>query len=140
MGLFDLFRKKVAPTLPPTVNSTKEITMSNFTFTSREEYVAYRTDWKARYAAQRLAIRKAKEDFKQTNRVYSKAELEYMANKEKTKDQQLRLNKQNAHIHLDDARWEFRNAKNEATELLAERAKSKIEAGRQRELRLKKVA
>jgi len=34
--------------------------MTNFTFTTREEYLAYRADWRARYKAQSEKIRAVK--------------------------------------------------------------------------------
>ena len=136
MGILDLFRKKAEPTLMPRANSTsKEITMTKFTFTTREEYVAYREDWKARYAAQRLEIRRAKEAFKLANRAFSIASKGVRVWDFKSGSDVRKL-----HDTMEHARFSFRSAKNEATELLVERANSKIEAGRQRELRLKKVA
>jgi len=108
--------------------------MTSFKFKTREEYVAYREDWKARYAAQILEIRRAKEAFKQANRefsVSSKGERVWDCKVPGIRD---------LHSKMEHARFSFRSGKNEATELLVERSNSKIEAGRQRELRLKKVA
>jgi hypothetical protein len=141
MGLFSFLKKKPAATaatpktiicwIPPRL----EIKMTNFTFTTREEYVTYSEDWKARYAAQILEIRQLKEAFKSSNRAFSlisKGERRWVTNCD---DKVVAT-----HTAMDKARYKFIKAKNAATQLLFERVGSKIEAGRQRELRLKKVA
>jgi len=151
MGLFSFLKKKPVEVVPPPTytckdcgetgplsyisyhSCEKEIEM-NFTFTTREEYVAYREDWKARYAAQILEIRAAKKTFKEANSEFSIASKGERVWDCKTQGIRDLYNK------MESARYAFLNAKREATELLSERRASKVEAGRQRELRLKKVA
>jgi hypothetical protein len=40
--------------------------MANFTFTTREEYLAFRADWRAKYKALTLAIRANKQEQRTT--------------------------------------------------------------------------
>jgi hypothetical protein len=111
-----------------------EIKMTTFKFKTREDYVTYREDWKTRYAEQILEIRRSKEAFKQANRAFSissKGERVWDCKVEGVRG---------LYDKMEHARWSFRTAKNGATELLFERGESKVEAGRQRELRLKKIA
>lgn len=138
MGLFSLFKKKPAAAVPQTIICHAlpklEIKMTTFKFKTREEYVAYREDWKTRYAEQIVEIRRSKEAFKQANRAFSVSSKGEKVWDCKTDGVRGLYDK------MEHDRWSFRSAKNGATELLVERGESKIQAGQQRELRLKKFA
>jgi len=109
-----------------------------FAFTTRDEYATYREDWKARYAAQILNIRQAKEAFKLAHRKFSiesKGERFWpilASDEEMSRYKALRP----VHGEMETARSSLKMAKQGATDLLAERGDSKVEAGRQRDLRL----
>jgi hypothetical protein len=107
-----------------------------FTFTTREEYLTWRADWKARYFSTIKEIRTAALERREAERAFSRAcrGLSDKPTAEESKERQMTANAQSS------SRYKHRNLKAEATELLVERAESKLEAGRQRALRLVRAA
>lgn len=114
----------------------------SFTFKTREEYFAYRQDWKLRYYEQITKIRKAREEFKASQREFAKVDPEgssdWQVYSKMTDEQKKSRNAawNNMTNHMSD----FGQARREAYELIQERLASRVEAGYQRELRLQKAA
>jgi hypothetical protein len=129
-----LFKQDQEKCVQPFVYSPKkEIKMESpkFTFTTREEYLVYKAEWKERLAEAIKAYRKLKNEYKDAQRAYSKASggLGYW---DMSKEQRAECDK----IKFPQA-WK---AKEVVQKLFEERQLSKIEAGRQRELRLRQAA
>lgn len=103
----------------------------NFNFKTREEYLAYKTEWKARYFDIIAQIRKAAIARRDAERAFSTAA--------KGLDRWYNAALREPASLMDSAQYKHRGLKAEATALLAERADSKIESGRQRTARLNQV-
>jgi hypothetical protein len=104
-----------------------EETDMNFTFKTKDEYLAYKVDWKQRYFGNAQEIRRTKKEFAIAQREYS-LESKGMSYWDCTNGVRAVLEK------VESARRAVYHACSTATELLAERMASKVEAGRQREL------
>lgn len=109
---------------------------STFTFTNKETYLAYRAEWKAKYAALSETIREKKWMQKEYSRACNKARLEtegkWPAYYNKIREL---LSKNPRYIHLEqkyknDGRW-LEKLRKEATEMLEELKAAKQEAQRQ---------
>lgn len=81
----------------------------NFTFTNKTEYFTYKQEWKNRYEAAMKNIRAAALARRDAERSFSAGSKNWP----------------------DTARWNHKKAKAEATNLLSERAASKIESANQ---------
>lgn len=97
------------------------------TFTTREEYLAYRADWKKRYKTLSKNIRDLKNKRK-------KFKWEYRAKGDTVSKRRIKIG-ENPNYDL-TAGWRAVNLKGDATAMLEELAESKIKAGKQREARL----
>ena len=104
-----------------------------FNFTTRVEYLAYRNLWKAAYFQTIREIREAALARREAERAFSKCGP-YL-DSWKSADPALRAYYAAAQ-DLGAHRRKHRGLKAQATQQLAERAQSKVEAGRQRALRL----
>lgn len=109
---------------------------NSFTFTNKETYLAYRAEWKAKYAALSETIREKKWMHKEYARACSKAWLE---TKGKWPDYYNKIRELLAsnprYVHLEqkyknDGRW-IAQLKKQATEMLEELKAAKAEAQRQ---------
>lgn len=103
----------------------------NFNFKTREEYLQYKAEWKARYFEIIAEIRKAAIARRDAERAFSAASN----GADRWSSGALR----EPGKVMDSAQYKHRGLKAEATSLLAERADSKIESGRQRAARLNQV-
>lgn len=100
-----------------------------YDFVTREEYLAYKEDWKQRYFSVIKQIREAALARREAEREFSK--LNYMPGEVPTREWFRALNP------VYEAMRNHYNLKELATNLLAERQGSKILAGQLREERLK---
>jgi hypothetical protein len=107
-----------------------------FNFTTREEYLAYRKLWKAAYFQTIQEIRKCALARRDAERAFSN--VGPYDNRWKSSSSELGRYRNTAQ-ELGKARRALRELKAHATAQLAERAMSKVEAGRQRALRLAMV-
>ena len=88
---------------------------NTFNFETREQYIAWRAEWKSAYETTSIAIRAAKKAIKTANR-------------------------DNDWIALSRAHWSLISLKKQANKQLAERADSKMAAAAAREQRLHQEA
>lgn len=101
--------------------------MSDLTFTSKEEYLAYRAEWKAEYKQLTKDSREAKSQRKQYTWEYRAKDMNAVKRRTKTGDNP------NYSIHAAEQvmrlRWKAKN-------MLIELAEAKVMAGEQRQARL----
>lgn len=134
MSLFSFFKRKPVQIVEQiTIQQPPKREATKMNFTTREEYFEYRTDWKKRYFETISKIRQSALTLKSAERDLSKFGIGFWDGY-KNQDYKAAYNAQ------EKARSEHRSLKRHATELLNERMDSKILAGQQRELRLKKIA
>ena len=74
--------------------------MTNFTFKTREEYLAYRQNWKAEYKAISSKIRNLKKEIKELQKAHQDA------GKQQITREMLRLSQRNALVELAEAKLE----------------------------------
>jgi len=109
---------------------------TTFTFTNKEEYLAYRAEWKAKYAEISETIREKKWMQKEYSRACNKARKETEGKWPEYYNRIREILKQNPrYIHLEqkyknDGRW-LEKLRKQATEMLEELKAAKQEAQRQ---------
>ena len=101
--------------------------MTTFTFKTREEYLAYRADWKSRYKHISREIRDMKNKRKQFK-------WEYRVKGDTTSQRRTKIGENPNYDY--SAGWKAIELKYLANNLLDELAEAKIESGKQREARL----
>lgn len=101
--------------------------MTTFTFKTREEYLAYRAEWKARYKDISQEIRDMKNKRKQFK-------WEYRVKGDTTSQRRTKVGENPNYDY--SAHWKIPMLKDRATVLLDELAEAKIESGKQRAARL----
>ncbi len=101
--------------------------MTTFTFKTREEYLTYRAEWKARYKDISREIRDMKKSRKQFI-------WEYRVKGDTTSQRRTKVGSNPNYDY--SAHWKVHVFKDKATALLEELAEAKIESGKQREARL----
>jgi len=101
--------------------------MTTFTFKTREEYLAYRAAWKANYKALSKDIRNLKNQRKEYI-------WEYRAKGDTASKRRTKIG--NNPNYNASAGYDVFELKYSATAMLEELAEAKIEAGKQREMRL----
>lgn len=110
--------------------------MNTFTFNSRESYLAYRSEWKAKYAEISETIREKKWMQKEYSRACSKARIETEGKWPEYYNRIRAILAANPrYVHLEqkyknDGRW-IAQLKKQATEMLEELKAAKQEAQRQ---------
>jgi hypothetical protein len=135
MQMFSILKAKPA-TAALNLQSTPAGISRKFSFTTREEYIAYRSLWKAAYFQTIREIRQFAVARREAERAFSKAGP--YDHGWKSADPALGTYRA-ATRELGAVRRKHRELKAQATEQLADRAQSKVEAGRQRALRLAAV-
>lgn len=123
MWPFSLFKKTAKTYVIHRPITQRIYTMTTFTFTNRREYLIYKAEWKKRY-------------FETISKIREAALAKRAANQELSKLQPYSDSWYRALTPAHNALHTHWRLKQEATNLLLERARSKIEAGIQREKNL----
>jgi hypothetical protein len=134
MQMFSFLKSKAAPA-DLNLQSTPGVSMK-FNFTTRVQYLAYRSLWKAAYFQTIREIRQSALARCEAERAFSKAGP--YVDGWKSADPALGAYRAAAR-DVGAQRRTHRELKAQATSQLADRAQSKVEAGRQRALRLTAV-
>lgn len=101
--------------------------MTTFTFKTREEYLVYRSEWKANYKALSQDIR----DLKNQRKMFK---WEYRTKGDNASQKRVKVG-DNPNYNS-SAGWKATDLKYSATNMLDELAEAKIEAGRLRDARI----